>query len=83
MAVVPGCAILRVARRGLSDAPDNKHAKAGNINHALSKTDAELFAVLDADFAPRRDFLMRTVGFFEDPKIAIVQTPHHFLNADI
>ena len=31
--------------------PNNAHAKAGNINHALSKTDAELFAVLDADFA--------------------------------
>ena len=63
--------------------PNNEHAKAGNINHALSKTDAELFAVLDADFAPRRDFLMRTVGFFADPKIAIVQTPHHFHNSDI
>lgn len=63
--------------------PDNKHAKAGNINHALTVTDAELFVVLDADFAPRRDFLMRTVGFFEDPRVAIVQLPHHFLNADI
>jgi cellulose synthase (UDP-forming) len=63
--------------------PDNRHAKAGNINHALSVTDAELFAVLDADFAPRKDFLMRTVGFFEDPTIGIVQTPHHFINADI
>jgi cellulose synthase (UDP-forming) len=31
--------------------PDNRHAKAGNINHALSTTDSELFAVLDADFA--------------------------------
>jgi cellulose synthase (UDP-forming) len=63
--------------------PDNKHAKAGNINHALSKTNAELFAVLDADFAPRENFLMRTVGFFEDPKVGIVQTPHHFINQDI
>jgi cellulose synthase (UDP-forming) len=63
--------------------PDNRHAKAGNINHALSRTDGELFAVLDADFAPRKDFLMRTVGFFEDPRIGIVQTPHHFINTDI
>jgi cellulose synthase (UDP-forming) len=63
--------------------PNNEHAKAGNLNHALSKTDAELFAVLDADFTPRRNFLMRTVGFFADPKIAIVQTPHHFHNSDI
>jgi cellulose synthase (UDP-forming) len=63
--------------------PDNSHAKAGNINHALGVTDAELIVVLDADFAPRRDLLMRTVGFFEDPRVAIVQLPHHFLNADI
>jgi cellulose synthase (UDP-forming) len=63
--------------------PDNQNAKAGNINHALAHTDAELFVVLDADFVPRKDFLMRMVGFFEDPRIAIVQTPHHFLNADI
>jgi cellulose synthase (UDP-forming) len=26
---------------------------------------------------------MRTVGFFEDPTIGIVQTPHHFINTDI
>ena len=63
--------------------PDNSHAKAGNLNHALANTDGELFAVLDADFAPRKDFLMRTVGFFADPRIAIVQTPHHFTNTDI
>src|SRR5262249_49323771 len=42
--------------------PDNQHAKAGNLNHALAQTDGELFAVLDADFVPRKDFLMRTVG---------------------
>lgn len=62
--------------------PDNRHAKAGNINHALGVTDGELFAVLDADFAPLRNFLYRTVGFFADPTIAIVQTPQHFFNPD-
>src|SRR5262249_1537570 len=74
------CAAQRV--RYLARA-DNQHAKAGNINHALAHTDAELFVVLDADFVPRKDFLMRLVGFFADPKIGIVQTPDHFLNADI
>jgi cellulose synthase (UDP-forming) len=62
--------------------PDNRHAKAGNINHALSVTNGELFAVLDADFAPFRNFLYRSVGFFDDPKVAIVQTPQHFFNPD-
>lgn len=62
--------------------PDNKGAKAGNINHALTQLDNEYFAIFDADFVPQRSFLMRTMGFFEDPKVGIVQTPHTFYNND-
>ena len=62
--------------------PDNAHAKAGNINHALGKTSAPFVAIFDADFIPQRNFLMRTIGFFADPKIGIVQTPHAFYNSD-
>jgi cellulose synthase (UDP-forming) len=61
---------------------DNAHAKAGNINHALTKTDAEFVAIFDADFIPQRNFLMRTLGFFSDPSIGIVQVPHAFYNND-
>jgi cellulose synthase (UDP-forming) len=63
--------------------PDNSHAKAGNINHALTKTSAEFFAVFDADFIPQRRFLMRTMGFFSDPRIGVVQVPHAFYNRDV
>ena len=62
--------------------PDNSHAKAGAINHALTNTDAEFVAVLDADFIVQRNFLMRTMGFFRDAKIGIVQVPHAFYNHD-
>jgi cellulose synthase (UDP-forming) len=61
---------------------DNAHAKAGNINHALTKTHADFFAIFDADFIPQRNFLIRTVGFFADPAIGIVQVPHTFYNYD-
>ncbi|WP_407184606.1 glycosyltransferase family 2 protein [Bradyrhizobium centrosematis] len=61
---------------------DNANAKAGNINHALTKTSGEFFAIFDADFVPQRNFLMRTMGFFADPKIGIVQIPHTFYNED-
>lgn len=62
---------------------DNAHAKAGNLNHALGKTDAELICVFDCDHAPTRAFLQMTVGFFlDDPKLALVQTPHHFYSPD-
>ncbi|PYI87266.1 MAG: UDP-glucose-beta-D-glucan glucosyltransferase, partial [Verrucomicrobia bacterium] len=64
------------------DRPDNRHAKAGNMNHALGKSDGELIVSFDADFIPTRDFLQRTVGFFLDPQVAMVQTPQNFFNDD-
>ncbi len=60
---------------------DNTHAKAGNINAALCRTDSPFILVLDADFVPQQRMLMRSMGFFDDPRIGIVQMPHHFFNA--
>jgi cellulose synthase (UDP-forming) len=62
--------------------PDNANAKAGNLNHALALSDGELVAVFDADHAPRRDFLTRTLGYFDDARVAFVQTPQDFYNLD-
>ena len=63
--------------------PNGKHAKAGNLNHALGKTNGELVAIFDCDHIPTRSFLQMTVGwFFKDPKLALVQTPHHFFSPD-
>ena len=62
--------------------PDNRHAKAGNLNHAISETNGELLVVFDADFVPTRNFLTRTVGFFQDQQVALVQTPQSFYNPD-
>lgn len=61
---------------------DNTHAKAGNLNHALAHSDGELVAVFDADHAPRRDFLTRTLGYFDDERVGFVQTPQDFYNLD-
>ncbi len=61
----------------------NEHAKAGNLNHALTKTEGKLILILDCDHIPSRDFLQSTVGFFQrDPKLFLVQTPHNFVSAD-
>ncbi|HEY9642155.1 MAG TPA: glycosyltransferase family 2 protein, partial [Coleofasciculaceae cyanobacterium] len=38
--------------------------------------------IFDADFIPTRNFLSRTVGFFQDPQVALVQTPQTFYNPD-
>jgi cellulose synthase (UDP-forming) len=62
---------------------DNHHAKAGNINHALRLTRGELVAIFDSDHAPTRSFLQATLGwFFCNPRLAMVQTPHHFYSPD-
>ncbi|MGN6585998.1 MAG: glycosyltransferase [Solirubrobacterales bacterium] len=62
--------------------PDNSHAKAGNLNAALPHTDGELVFVLDADHVPMPDALDALVGYFDDERMAIVQTPHDFFNHD-
>ncbi|MCV4607311.1 glycosyltransferase, partial [Escherichia coli] len=40
---------------------DNKHAKAGNLNHALTLTQGELICVFDCDHVATRVFLQATV----------------------
>lgn len=62
--------------------PDNEGAKAGNLNHALPYIDAELLAVLDADHVATRSFLLRTLPYFDDERVAVVQTPQDFYNLD-
>jgi cellulose synthase (UDP-forming) len=63
--------------------PEHRHAKAGNLNHALRVTDGELVAIFDSDHVATRSFLQLTVGWFvRDPKLGMLQTPHHFYNAD-
>ena len=60
--------------------PTHEHAKAGNLNHALGVIDADILAVLDADHVAAPEFLAATLGYFSDPKVALVQTPQDFYN---
>ncbi len=63
--------------------PDNKHAKAGNINAALTKTDGEFIAVFDCDHVTVRSFLQICMGWFlKDKRLALLQTPHVFFSPD-
>jgi len=63
--------------------PDRLHAKAGNLNYSLQNTSADLIAVFDCDHVPAQSFLKMTAGeFLVDPKLALVQTPHHFFSPD-
>ncbi|WP_370189060.1 glycosyltransferase [Aeromicrobium sp.] len=59
-----------------------RHAKAGNINNALMATEGEFILILDADQVPTPDILDRVLGYFDDPRMALVQTPQYFVNVD-
>jgi len=62
---------------------DNVHAKAGNLNHAMTLTHGELICVFDCDHVATRLFLQATVGaFLQDPQLALLQTPHYFYSPD-
>jgi cellulose synthase (UDP-forming) len=52
--------------------------KAGNLLHALSISDGDFIAVIDADFAVRPDFLQETMPYFAEPRMGIVQTAQCF-----
>jgi len=69
-----GCRYLARAERA--------DAKAGNLNHALAHASGEFVVLLDADHVADARFLDRTLGYFRDPRVAFVQTPQEFFNAD-
>lgn len=55
---------LNVNYLGLSE---NKDAKSGNLNHALSMSHSPLVVTFDSDMIPRHNFLMESVPYFLIP----------------
>jgi cellulose synthase (UDP-forming) len=81
---------------GYFDRPDNKGAKAGNLNHALGLTSAPYVVTFDADMIPRSNFLTSTIPYFVDAKkrseklpegkkirLGLLQTPQCFYTPDV
>jgi len=60
----------------------NDNAKAGNLNFAISVTSGEFILQLDADHVPLPNIADRLLGYFSDPKLALVQAPQDFYNVD-
>lgn len=61
---------------------NNAHAKAGNLNNALSQTNGEFIVTLDADHVASPELIEELIGFFHDPSVAIVQGTQDFYNLD-
>ncbi|MEW9873203.1 glycosyltransferase family 2 protein [Arthrobacter sp. HS15c] len=69
-----------VTRSGDWTANVPRHAKAGNLNNALMVTHGEFLLILDADQIPEPDILEKTLGYFTNDRVALVQTPQYFTN---
>jgi cellulose synthase/poly-beta-1,6-N-acetylglucosamine synthase-like glycosyltransferase len=54
--------------------------KAGALQEGLQSATGEFIAVFDADFIPPEDFLERTIHYFSDPQVGVVQTRWTYLN---
>ena len=56
--------------------------KAGALEAGLQVAKGRFIAIFDADFIPKADFLTRTIHYFTDPKVAMVQTRWGHVNED-
>jgi cellulose synthase/poly-beta-1,6-N-acetylglucosamine synthase-like glycosyltransferase len=59
---------------------DRTGYKAGALEEGLKSATGEFVAIFDADFVPPADFLRRTLPYFTEPKIAMIQTRWTYLN---
>ncbi|WBX76895.1 glycosyltransferase family 2 protein [Tenacibaculum ovolyticum] len=54
--------------------------KAGALKEGLKIAKGEFIAIFDADFLPQEDWLLKTVPYFKDPEIGVVQTRWGHIN---
>jgi cellulose synthase/poly-beta-1,6-N-acetylglucosamine synthase-like glycosyltransferase len=79
-------AVRRNAARGIDirylHRTDRTGYKAGALEAGLKQAKGDFVAIFDADFTPPPDFLRRTVHFFTDPKVGLVQARWGHINED-
>lgn len=61
---------------------DRTGYKAGALDAAMDQVEGDFIAIFDADFVPEPDFLLRTIPFFQDDQIGVVQTRWGHINKD-
>jgi len=61
---------------------DRTGYKAGALANGMKTARGEFIAIFDADFMPNKDFLLRTLPYFADSKVGVVQTRWEHLNRD-
>ena len=78
--------VAEVAARGINiqhvHRIDRTGYKAGALDAAMNQVEGDFIGIFDSDFMPEKDFLQRTMPYFEDPKIGVVQTRWGHINKD-
>jgi len=59
---------------------NRKGFKAGALKEGLKTAKGEFIAIFDADFLPKQDWLKKTIPYFKDPQIGVVQTRWGHIN---
>ncbi len=79
-------AVRRHAEAGVSitylHRTDRRGFKAGALEAGLTAASGDYIAIFDADFVPPPDFLRRTIHYFTDPKVGMVQARWGHINED-
>ncbi len=78
--------VAEVAARGINiqhvHRTDRTGYKAGALDAAMDQVEGDFIAIFDADFVPDRDFLIRTMPYFQDENVGVVQTRWGHINKD-
>ncbi|GAB5418436.1 MAG: hypothetical protein Crog4KO_33500 [Crocinitomicaceae bacterium] len=76
--------VAEVAARGVNiqhiHRVDRVGYKAGALDAAMDRVEGEFIAIFDADFVPDKDFLQKTMPYFKDDNVGVVQTRWGHIN---
>jgi cellulose synthase/poly-beta-1,6-N-acetylglucosamine synthase-like glycosyltransferase len=76
--------VAEIAAKGINiqhvHRTDRTGYKAGALDAAMDQVEGDFIAIFDADFTPEKDFLKKTVPYFENEIIGVVQTRWGHLN---
>ncbi len=82
--------VTRIVKEKQDEGFDIKHIrrgtregyKAGALKEGLKTASGEYIAIFDADFIPHKNFIKKTLSFFSDEKVGMVQTRWEHINGD-
>ncbi len=76
--------VAEIAARGVNiqhiHRVDRTGYKAGALDDAMDQVEGEFIAIFDADFIPHSDFLQKTMPYFRDDNVGVVQTRWGHIN---